>query len=233
MKKTQIIEEYYYTKFAKASGLPLEFEHGDKPDIRIHIDKKTTGIEITNFYLRNGNELDSEQRQAPIRERIVAQAQKLYEAKKGRGIETTFQFNVIHDEVGLARKIANWLGEQNFTKNGALLHSQIAKIPELESVYVNIGPYKDAKWRNTQVFSTPMTSAADLQNIINEKEKQFDKYSKFEEMWLLVVIDFINAGMDQSIKNVDYSSVFVKKFDKVILYKTVYDEIINISRNSA
>lgn len=230
MSRTQEIEKYYYKKFASAYGMPEAYEISDKPDISTNIEGKQIGIEITNFYLSSGSDLSSEQRQAPIRKRVINNAQSSY---KGRPIEATISFNTIEEENGLAEKIANWLSEEDFYETGSVCIEKFKHIPELRFVYVYLDPEGEITWRNSQVYSISNTSPEALQNIIVEKEEKFKAYKPqdHDEMWLLIVIDFINFGMDQEPHNVDYSSIKVKKFDKVILYRTAYDTIIQFEKN--
>jgi len=226
MNKKQEIEEHYYRKFAAAAGLPEICEIKDKPDVRIEHDQKNIGIEVTGFYLKNGSDISSEQRQVPIRDRVVADAQSLYEKKNDRAVEISLGFNIIKHESGLAKRIVDWLDTQNLITSGVIQPNIYNHISELRFASVDIGPYTDAKWRNTQVHNTPNTSAEDLQRIICEKEKLVNGYDKsLNETWLLIVIDFMNFGMDQEPANVDYSGIIVINFDKVILFKTAFNLI--------
>lgn len=230
-RKTEDIESFYFKKFIKAYHLPEKFSTSDKPDIRLNYNNKKIGVEITTFYLEEGSNIESEQRQSPIRQRVTEQAQSLYEEQNGRNIEITFGFNTITNEAGLANKIANWILEQGNIENGSICLEEFSHIPELRSVYVNLGPYNDAKWKITQVYSIENTDPQKLQKIISDKENKFDQYDQIlDEIWLLIVIDFINLGMDQEPYNVDYSKISVKKFDKVFMFKTAFDYIVEFSK---
>lgn len=230
VRRTNEIEEFYFKKFQEAYGLSGDFEISDKPDIRINYNCKKIGIELTSFYLEEGSNIESEQRQSPIRERIVKKAQCLYEKHNGRNIEVTLGFNTIIDENGLAEKIADWIGRNN-KRQGTVSLSSFSHIPELRFVYINLGPYDDAEWRISQVYSIGNTSPQQLQKIITDKESKFDQYDNdLDETWLLIVIDFINFGMDQEPHNVDYSEISVKKFDKVFMFKTAFDYIFEFPK---
>jgi len=224
------IEEYYYKQFAQAYELSADYVVKDRPDIRIIYNDKEVGIEVTCFYLENGCEISSEQKQAPMREKIVQLIQSQYEKERGRGIEITFGFNILPAKGirRLSKKICDWLIGQSFLESGSLCPSSFEDIPELRFVYVNIGPYGDAKWRVSQVGEVKNTCPNALQNIILEKENLLHNYNKCEEMWLLVVIDFINSGMEQEPLNVDYSNVIKTKFDRVYVFRTGYNTIVEI-----
>ncbi len=102
------IERHYFEMFRKVFPLPDGIvNYRDKPDITI-VGKRTVGIEITNFYVADGNSSDSEQVQRKLREAAVKQAQKLHMKDGGESVEITFSFNKakpIQDVKALVRKI--------------------------------------------------------------------------------------------------------------------------------
>ena len=141
-------------------------------------------------------------------------------------------FIIIENKVGLPERIAVWLATQKFTSSGMLSCMTFDHIPELSFVYVDIAPHKDAQWQILQGYRGTNTSAERLQSFINKKEDKIIQYdNKLDEIWLLVVIDFMDRGMDQEPANVDYSGICVTKFDKVILYKTVYNSVFEFTKN--
>lgn len=87
------IEQHYFDQFRAHFPLPAgEVEHGDKPDVIIHGERKL-GIEIANLYLTDGADHSSEQVQRQRREAVVREAQKLHALAGGRNIELTVSFN--------------------------------------------------------------------------------------------------------------------------------------------
>ena len=57
------IERHYFEQFRGAYSLPTgEVSYFDRPDVLVRGDLKV-GIEVTNFYLRDGRDPTSEQRQ--------------------------------------------------------------------------------------------------------------------------------------------------------------------------
>jgi hypothetical protein len=222
------IEKYYFERFSRSYSLPVgEVEHDDAPDFIIKADQ-SIGLEITNFYLEDGNHLGSEQRQNPIRERVIETAQRIYKENDGRNIELSFGFNLIENENGLAQKIARFVSDLEYPKSGILPISIFAHIPELSFVYFNAQEYENPQWRLVQVHSTPMMNVERLLEIIKEKEEKSKKYKTCDSYWLLVVIDFINRAQDQEIANVVLPKIHSNVFNKILIYKTAYEQILEV-----
>jgi hypothetical protein len=70
-------------------------EYGDRPDIILK-GERPIGIEITRLYVESGWTDESEQRQSPLREIVVSDAQKLFLAADERGIELYVTFDTKH-----------------------------------------------------------------------------------------------------------------------------------------
>jgi len=131
----QEIEEYYFKKFCAARSFTPNFvQHSDKPDIIIEIEGRRIGIEMTNFYIKDGSDRSSEQRQAPLRETVVQDAQKLYLENNGKNIEVTFGFNAIRDTKCLAQRLADFIHCIDGNNTGAVARNTFAHIPELGRV---------------------------------------------------------------------------------------------------
>jgi pentatricopeptide repeat protein len=67
-------------------------QFSDQPDVLVLGDRKI-GIEITNFYLKDGSDFASEQRQRLMRRGVLQKAHQLYRAMSSKGIELTVTFN--------------------------------------------------------------------------------------------------------------------------------------------
>src|SRR5947209_3874794 len=93
LSEQQRIERHYFERFRKIYPLPSQsVTFGDKPDLILTGERKI-GIEITNFYVTEGERPESEQRQRQRRESVVSRAQALYEGALGKNIELTFGFD--------------------------------------------------------------------------------------------------------------------------------------------
>jgi hypothetical protein len=70
-----------------------------------------------------------------------------------------------------------------------------------------------------------------LKEIIENKETEAINYQKCDAYWLLCVIDFINRAQDQQIDSAGIAGISLKIFEKVIIYKTVFGEVVEIDNH--
>ncbi len=220
------IERHDWERYLSAIDRFIEYELADKPDI--HCEKDDLGVEHTIYYPVNGKKKSSHGSQESARKAVVEEAQKIYEEKKPKGVEVSFSFNEIKNRKGLAKRIAEWLCAYEAPLEGKL--SLPESIPELKMVYVSPRSYKDPVWRYYQSYSREQINLDRLQQIIDSKELLFDRYTKYKKMWLLIVINFVDPGLDAEIENISFDTIKFEKFDKVILFRKVYDEIVEINR---
>jgi hypothetical protein len=110
--RNQIIERHYFERFREAYSLPTgQLGYGDKPDVTLTGDR-TIGIEVTRFYLQPGSRLESKQRQRPLRDAVVEQAQALYRAQGGKAVELHISFDT---PTGITPRRTGKLISQNIT----------------------------------------------------------------------------------------------------------------------
>ncbi|MCH7501716.1 MAG: hypothetical protein IH886_17255 [Nitrospinae bacterium] len=225
------IEKYYFEMFRQVYPLPPgNVEHGDKPDVIIDGPKKI-GIEMTNFYLEEGNLRESEQVQRSLRKSIVSNAQQLYLNNEGRNITITFSFDKtkpIRDRRELERKLAEYAKSIENLGKGAVPKETFKAIPELFYVYLNPKEYTDAKWQVPPVYEGQIMSRARLQEIVKTKDKKLSKYRKCDAYWLLVVVNFMDGAQDQEIRVEDFGEIKSEKFEKILVYKTVFGHIFEV-----
>lgn len=223
---TQEREQNYFNKFRQLYLLPEGVVvYGDKPDVTIE-SSKTIGIEITNFYLRSGKDLSSEQQQSDLRKKIISEAHRLYLKNGGKNIELSFGFNLIKDKKGIAQKIADFASKIEHKESGEILRAAFKHIPEVASIYLNSIEYEKPKWHLMQVYSPPLIQTERLEEIIRKKETI--KYRPCDSYWLLIVIDFMNPAQDQEIASPILPTIQSNKFDKIIIYKTAYEQILEV-----
>jgi hypothetical protein len=227
-KVNQDIERYYFEDFCKTYPLPSgNILYGDKPDIILNSDK-IIGIEVTNFYIGDGKLLSSEQRQSPIREKIIKEAHSLYKKNGGKNIEISFAFNSITNQKNLAKKIADLIKEIENSPSGSVINEVFIHIPELSFIYLKEEENEFPKWHITQGYKVFATDEERLKKIIKEKEEKSKKYKKCDLYWLLIIVNFMDFAQDQEILNIDTKSIKSEVFEKILIYKTVFRNIVEI-----
>jgi hypothetical protein len=106
----QVIERYHFEQFQKDYTLPPgTIIYGDNPDIIIEGERRI-GIEITNFFLKDGSLPESEQVQSKIREKVVSEARYIYQMGNEKRIGILFVFdetNLIRNQRKLIRKLVD------------------------------------------------------------------------------------------------------------------------------
>lgn len=231
-KSNREIEKYYFEKFMKAYPLPSGYitSYGDKPDVILK-GSRHIGIEITNFFLEDGSLPESEQRQQRVREYVIKEAEKIYMADKRKPISMWFIFNNDNPIINKQNLIDNIveLGKRNeMAEAGQISKNLFSGIPELSFVSVDTNSYDDPKWRIMQTGTTPMMLKEELAKIVIRKEEDAKGYQNCDSYWLLIVVDFINSAQDQEIRVEGIDTIKSTIFERIIVYKTGYDHIVEI-----
>jgi hypothetical protein len=224
-------EHYYFEMFRGHYPLPDgAIEYGDKPDVIVR-GQKTIGIEITNFYLEDGSLIESEQVQRSLRDSVVLRAQRIYREEGGRGFELWFGFDVrqpIRDQDQLSRKLADLARRIETQATGEVRRSAYQDIPELSSVSLNAQEYADSPWRVSQLYYSVITPADRLKDIIGSKETKLQGYRPCDAFWLLLIVDFIDRAQDQQLSVEEIRAVKSTVFERIIVYKTHFGEIVEV-----
>jgi len=225
----QDIEKYYFEMFRKDYQLPSgTVIYGDSPDVVIDGERKI-GIEITKFFHKPGTLPESEQIQGRWREKVVSEAQRLYQKQNGRKFEISFGFDKscpIRDQKTLIDQLIHLAMQIQNCETGQIGRSYFKQIPELSFVYLNNQEYEDTKWRIVQVHGVPMLATERLVEIVKDKEQRSQKYEKCDAYWLLVVVDFMNPAQDQEIQVDTFKKVETETFERVIVYKTLFGHVL-------
>jgi hypothetical protein len=222
-------EKHSFEKFRKDYRLPDGIvEYGDKPDVILR-GERTIGIEITNFFLEEGDLPESEQAQRRARDKVLFKAQRIYEMKNGRKIKLGFTFNKavpICDRNKLAKKIADLATRVETRATGELRRDVFQDIPELSYAYLIADAAEDDRWQVFQVHSTPIMSLEQLKEIIKEKERKAQDYKQCGSYWLLVVVEYIDPAQDQEIRIDGVDALRSEVFEKVLIYRTAFGHVL-------
>lgn len=226
------IQKHHFDNFVKSyKNLPPgEIIHSDKPDIIIDGVTKI-GIEITNFYLEDGTSPESEQKQRILRKEVINLAHKKYLIANGKKIDLSFGFdknNPIKNRDELVEKIVKLAKRIEDYKSGAIYKHLYEDIKEIESVYVNSMEYDEPKWRIYQVYTGQIMSKEGLINVIKEKEEKAKTYQRCDAYWLLIVVDFMDRAQDQEIYRERLGEIKSNIYEKIFIYKTVYNHIVSV-----
>lgn len=232
MGSQQDIERYYFEQFRRAAGLDALPAYGDKPDVLLCTDRKI-GVEITNFYVRPGAEEASEQRQRERRQEVVEAAGERYRAAGGRRFELTIQFDPKRPirsrrKAVLIAELADLASRIEGYPRGQVPGALFEQSKELLTVWLNPRDYRDAAWHVSQVHSPDIVSSQRLQAIVREKETKAHDYVPCAAYWLLVVVNFADPAQDQEI-SVGTLTVAASVFERVILFKPAFDEIVEVT----
>lgn len=185
---------HYFEQFAKAYALPNGVpEYGDKPDVTLK-SARTIGVEMTNFYLQSGGSSGSEQRQRPLRQAVVTDAQNLFRGAGGRKFELSIGFNPEKPITSARKKIlpkelAALAASISANGSGLVNGDLFERSSEVSFVYLNSKEHDDAKWSVAQVHAVDLMPAAGLAEIVREKEAKATEYARCDAYWLLIIVD--------------------------------------------
>jgi hypothetical protein len=225
------IERRYFEKFRQVYQLPDGIVvYGDKPDVKI-VGARKIGVEMTSFFLKSGSLFDSEQRQRPLRAKIVNQAQTLYRAAGGKNIEVTFSFDgntpITTSRMKLIpNELALLAHSMDSGKSGEILRYLFRDTtPEVWSIWVNTKEYSNAEWQLLGTHCPNLMAVDGLEAIVREKETKSNEYEQCDAYWLLVVVDGMDAAQEQEIR-IDDPYVTSSVFEKIIIYEPLFGHVV-------
>lgn len=225
-------ERAYFDRFVQCYELPDgKLVHGDKPDFIIRGTKKI-GIEVTHFYLQSGGVPESEQRQRPLRETVIAEANRIYEDGGGNPVQWTSGFDLScpiqqNETRQLAKNLAAF--SLQYSGNSGSLYRYLFKptLPQIDSIWVSRLPANGRKWNMAQVHTVTLVDSQNLESLVREKELKATDYEACDAYWLLVVIEAMDPAQEQEIR-VDGLKITSDKYEKVILFHT-FGHVIEVS----
>ena len=227
MKKTKKeVEKYYLEKFSALVNIDsANCEQCDppKPDFIINGEKKL-GIEITNYHFIDGSLPFSERVQTARRQAIANLANKMYLENGHRNLKIFLGFNTI-DRANkiIAEDICAFVRAHQDLPTGDLTYYAKHAIPEIAYLYLYSNVHSTYDWQVSQVHDVSLIDNSRLLSIIQSKELKH--YEGCDSVWLVVVMDMMDPSQEQEINESSLLQVQSKKFDKIFLYKTVYEKI--------
>jgi hypothetical protein len=231
-KSNRDVERRYFEAFRQAYTLPSGVvEYADRPDILVN-GERTTGIELTRFYLQPGGSLGSEQRQMPLRRSVVSDAHKLHLSNGGRKFELTIGFDTARPITSvrkrtLAKELVALGAALSADERGPVDPERFEASPEISSIYLNNKEYEDAKWSVCQVYSVDLMSPTELEKIVREKESKAAEYLPCDSYWLLIIVDYMDNAQEQEV-SVRHVRIASTVFEKIIVYKPGFNDILQV-----
>ncbi|HQT66154.1 MAG TPA: hypothetical protein PLC74_00980 [Acetobacteraceae bacterium] len=218
-------ERQYFGCFRQYSHLPDgQIEYRDKPDV-ILSGKRKIGIEITHLYRQSGSINESEQRQRPLRERIVELAYTHHIDNGVVPFGLTASFNPEHpidprnvEELGQYLADIAKLPNERFSPY-IDLRSVGHRMPEISTIQRSTSGLLDTKWQIAQVFSVLPTDENTVREIVETKERRVSDYEPCEAYWLVIIVEGMDPGQEQEIR-IDRLTIETSLFEKVILFHT-------------
>ena len=224
------IERHYFEQFRKHFPVPDgQVVYADKPDVRVHGDR-TLGVEIVRLYLTDGGNPESEQRQSALRSEVLAKAQALHDKLGEKKIELHVDFDPatpITDVPSAAQRLAQLARQIQHEPTTLSGHSTEIK-HGLRFVYHNAVEYLDAKWQNIQSYSVNAVDPDRLRVVVDEKVAKAKQYKICDELWLLIVVDFMDRAQDQDLTLPAGLKLSAAPFNRVLLYKPQFRQVVEV-----
>jgi hypothetical protein len=236
LTEKQKIEKKYFDLFSKHYELPLgTVEHGDKPDVVIlgENNQSTLGIEIALLYIKDGDVKDSEQLQSVNRLKVIDSAEEIYLSRGGRKIALYVGFcelNLIKPKriKQIAKDLASYALEISTLSDGYLSCWPLDATPEIGYLSHDGNEYPKCRWELSQTFRTPLLSVTRVKDVVARKAAKAQQYAPCEATWLLLVVEFWDPAQDQLIYWPADESVGETPFDRILIYKTGFTEVIEV-----
>ena len=220
----QQIERHYFEMFREHYRLPEgTILYGDRPDIIVKGARKI-GIEMTRFFKENGGQRESQKA-------LVAEAQRMYEAKSTRKVRFIFDFGgryPIRDPRKVTKQLADLAGSVQDRAAGKVPEALFKEIPEVSFVWLTANQFADKPWSTQVRYDGQAMSLNDLQHIVSLKEAKAKDYKRCDAYWLLVVVDYADLAQNQEIRIDGLETIRSQFFERVIIYKTVFHHIIDL-----
>jgi hypothetical protein len=238
----QKIELKYFDSFRQHYALPHgTIEHSDKPDVLVlgEDEQRILGIEIARLYKTDGQLEESDQRQIPKRLIVVELAEQMYRARGGRKIELSVSFDPKHP-IGrkphmqkIANDLASFALEISSQQDGHQSYSPLEDTPELSWIFHNGKEYPNSAWLPVQSYDVPELLVPRVKDLVAKKIRKTQGYEACGVMWLLLIVDFWEPSQDQEIHWPAEENVGKTPFERILIYKTCFNEVVEVSQRGA
>lgn len=238
----QKIELKYFDSFRQHYALPHgTIEHSDKPDVLVlgEDEQRILGIEIALLYKTDGQLEESDQRQIPKRLIVVELAEQMYRARGGRKIELSVSFDPKHP-IGrkphmqkIANDLASFALEISSQQDGHQCYSPLEDTPELSWIFHNGKEYPNSAWLPVQSYDVPALLVPRVKDLVAKKIRKTQGYEACGVMWLLLIVDFWEPSQDQEIHWPAEENVGKTPFERILIYKTCFNEVVEVSQRGA
>ncbi len=224
-------------------GLIRKGVPGIEPDFIIDDQSSKVGVELASLYRDDGRDGFGVKAQAQFQERVVAEAKKRFESLTDKRFRVFVSFN---ERSGIANKAVARLATY---LSGQILKALDVKLPShkhpimlggtqlypydtafsLVQVY-DFEKYSDYSWTRNNVYNVEHINQDVLFSVIERKERKYEcgLYSNCDSVWLLLYIHFFDPAMDQYIPDVVNFSIRASNFERIILYKTIEEKILQL-----
>ncbi|MBI1218285.1 MAG: hypothetical protein GC186_07025 [Rhodobacteraceae bacterium] len=203
------------------SIIGVEIEDGERPDFVLR-GERVIGVEVTEFYLRDGKEEESEQRQRAMRHEAIGQAHRLYLSKGPSTAVLTVSFvpsePLRPGRIGpITRQLADFVRRIEMEGEGCVIRENYREeLPEIGFLYLQRAREDWGKWRCQQVYSPLPTDRSRLEKIIRRKERSALGYRHCDALWLIIWVDAFDPAQEQEISFLD-GGIRSSVFERIIL----------------
>ncbi len=234
------LERFYLTQFIDIYDKAIEIiTDGENPDFLCKRRNEVFGIELTSLKMKSLSEITGLQR------KIVQKAQELAEGDL-EPMEIKVWFSEYNTRYGAYKinqaalyiyetvkqtlsKIANNDGHSNEIETGGNRFGIIF-------LTANLGIINGKRWLANHRWQTQepgfvnMSFESDLQEIINQKNKKYNKYlEKIDSCWLLVTIDRRKKEEKFDYARMKKQRIYNSLFDKTILFDVMERKAYNLN----
>jgi hypothetical protein len=199
-------------------------DSGEKPDLVVSA-AISVGVEVTELHVLSGSDPVSWQRQSARRTAAIDLARSQYEQSGGPFFEFHFDLRrPLPSELSVGKLAAECLAAAHAslaTEGGAISPLVLEGVaPNVRWLYRSPKEYDAPRWTDLTVHAVPQLNVERLQEVVDTKAEKLAGYRHCDEQWLLVVIDFWNAGQDQQLDWPDSAVLRRRGFDRVFVFKT-------------